>query len=222
MENIKLNNQYIYTMEKKGRKLFYNNINGKLAIAEKIQDLGKDFYEPAQDINIDLDEVCYEQLYLAVSESCNFRCKYCRQTKTPELVNMTIEEIKNAIDMFYSVAVKPKSIVFFGGEPLLNMDGIRFAIEYVRSFDSKVQFSMVINGSLCTKEIAQFFAEHKVEVIVSMDGPEEFHNEARINVNKEGTYKLAIRGYENLKEAGCKTGISAVIGPHNEKHFGNS
>ena len=55
MENIKLNNQYIYTMEKKGRKLFYNNINGKLAIAEKIQDFGKDFYEPAQDINIDLD-----------------------------------------------------------------------------------------------------------------------------------------------------------------------
>ena len=55
MENIKLNNQYIYTMEKKGRKLFYNNINGKLAIAEKIQDLEKDFYEPAQDINIDLD-----------------------------------------------------------------------------------------------------------------------------------------------------------------------
>ena len=98
MENIKLNNQYIYIMEKKGRKLFYNNINGKLAIAEKIQDLGKDFYEPAQDINIDLDEVCYEQLYLAVSESCNFRCKYCRQKKTPELVNMTIEEIKNAID----------------------------------------------------------------------------------------------------------------------------
>ena len=39
MENIKLNNQYIFTLEKEGRKLFYNNINGKLAIAEKIQDL---------------------------------------------------------------------------------------------------------------------------------------------------------------------------------------
>lgn len=219
MENVKLNNQYIYTLEKKGRKLFYNNINGKLAIAEKIQDLEKTFYETAQDINIDLDEVCYEQLYLAVSESCNFRCKYCRQKKTPKLVNMTTNEIKNAIDIFYSVAVKPKSIVFFGGEPLLNIEGIRFAIEYVRSFDQKVQFSMVINGSLCTKEIAQFFAEHNVEVIVSMDGPEEFHNEARININQEGTYKLAIRGYNNLKEAGCKTGISAVIGPHNEKHF---
>ena len=41
MENIKLNNQYIYTMEKEGRKLFYNNINGQFAIAEKIQDLKK-------------------------------------------------------------------------------------------------------------------------------------------------------------------------------------
>ena len=166
MENIKSNNQYIYTMEKEGKKLFYNSINGKLAIAKRIEDLEKDFYEPAQDIDIDLDEVCYEQLYLAVSESCNFRCKYCRQKKTLEIVNMTIEDIKNAIDTFYSVAKKTKSIVFFGGEPLLNIDGIKFAIEYVRGFDKNIQFSMVINGSLCTKEIANFFAKNQVAVIV--------------------------------------------------------
>lgn len=108
---------------------------------------------------------------------------------------------------------------FFGGEPLLNINGIKFAIEYVHEFDKNIQFSMVINGSLCTKEIASFLAKNQVEVIVSMDGPEEFHNRARININQEGTYRQAIRGYKNLKEAGCKTGISAVIGPHNEKHF---
>ena len=108
---------------------------------------------------------------------------------------------------------------FFGGEPLLNINGIKFAIEYVHEFDKNIQFSMVINGSLCTKEIASFLAKNQVEVIVSMDGPEEFHNRARININQEGTYRQAIRGYKNLKEAGCKTGISAVIGSHYEKHF---
>lgn len=219
MECIKVDNQHIFFLEKEGNKLCYNNINGKLAIAKEIGDLRKQFFELANDTFVDLDEVNYEQLYLAVSESCNFRCKYCRQKKTSNIVNMTIEDIKNAIDTFYSVAKKPKSIVFFGGEPLLNIDGIKFAIEYVRGFDKNIQFSMVINGSLCTKEIASFLAKNQVEVIVSMDGPEEFHNIARININQEGTYKQAIRGYKNLKEAGCKTGISAVIGPHNEKHF---
>ena len=219
MEYIKINNQYIFMMEREGRRLFYNNINGKLAVAEKVEDLENAFFEPAQDTHIDLDEISYEQLYLAVSESCNFRCKYCRQKKTENVINMTKEDIKNAIDTFYSIATKPKSIVFFGGEPLLNIEGIRFAIEYVRGFDSEVEFSTVINGSLCTKEIAQFFAKHQVEVIISMDGPETLHNKARINIYGNGTYQQAIRGYHYLKDAGCKTGITSVIGPHNEKHF---
>lgn len=219
MECTKINDQYIFTLKKGGRRLFYNNINGKLAIADRAEDLEPVFFEPARDIRIDLNEINYEQLYLAVSESCNFRCKYCRQKKTQELVNMTRDDIKNAIDTFCAVSRKPQSIVFFGGEPLLNMDGIRFAIEYVRSFNCDIRFSMVINGSLCTKEIARFFAEHQVEVIVSMDGPEELHNEARVNACKQGTYQEAVRGYHYLKEAGCMTGITAVIGPHNEKHF---
>lgn len=219
MEIVKIKEQYIFELEKNGIKLFYNNINGKLAVAKRIEDLENEFYDLPKDIDIDLDEISYEQLYLAVSESCNFRCKYCRQKKTKEIVNMTKEEIKNAIDTFYSVATKYRSVVFFGGEPLLNIEGIKYAIEYIRGFDKEIQFSMVINGSLCTEEIAKFLAENKVDVIVSMDGPEELHNLARVNTNQEGTYKKALQGYKNLKNAGCKAGISVVIGPHNEKHF---
>lgn len=219
MKNVKINGQYIFELEKNGIKLFYNNINGKLGVAKQIEDLKNEFYELPDDISINLNDINYEQLYLAVSESCNFRCKYCRQKKTNGIINMTMEEIKNAIDTFYSVARKHKSVVFFGGEPLLNINGIKYAIEYIRGFDREIQFSMVINGSLCTKEIADFLARNNVEVIVSMDGPERFHNLARININQEGTYLKALQGYKNLKEAGCKTGISAVIGPHNEKYF---
>lgn len=219
MKSIEINNQYIFVLEKNEHKIFYNNINGKIALAKNIEDLEPQFFEEAKDVKIDLNEFNYEQLYLAVSESCNFRCKYCRQKKTNNLVNMTTDEIKDAIDLFYSVSKKPKSIVFFGGEPLLNIKGIKFAIEYVNSFDKTIHFSTVINGSLCTKEIAEFFRKNNVEVIVSMDGPEKFHNIARINSEQKGTYKQAIRGYKYLKEAGCKTGISAVIGPHNEKNF---
>lgn len=177
------------------------------------------FLPPPLDITIDLDEVSYEQLYLAVSESCNFRCKYCRQRKTSSLENMSNDEIKNAIDVFYKVAKTPKSIVFFGGEPLLNFKGIEYAVNYVRAFDSNIPFSMVINGSLCTKEIARFLSQNRVEMIVSIDGPEIYHNMARCDVNGNSTYQKALRGYNLLKDAGCKTGITSVIGPHNEEHF---
>lgn len=219
MECLYYNNQYIYVLNRDKYRVFYNNQNGKIACSQDIQFLGKEFFEPATDTAVDLKKVEYEQLYLAVSESCNFRCKYCRQTKTSTIENMSISEIKNAIDTFYKVSTTPKSIVFFGGEPLLNYEGIQYAINYIRSFDEKIPFSMVINGSLCTKEIAEFFAANRVEVIVSLDGPEKYHNLARCTVNGDGTYKKAIRGYHLLREAGCLTGITAVIGPHNEDHF---
>ena len=219
MEQFKIRQQYVSLLRKNGKNIFYNHINGKIAVTSTTESLEDSFFLPAEDIRIDLEEVCYEQLYLVVSESCNFRCKYCRQEKSDDLLNMSEEDIRYAIDTFYSLSHNPRSVVFFGGEPLLNFKGIQYAVQYIRSFDRNISFSMVINGSLCTEEIAAFFAENHVEVIVSMDGPQSLHNQARVTLNGKGTYQEALRGYHILKKAGCRTGITAVIGPHNEQHF---
>lgn len=219
MEFKEINNQYVFTFRKGDCSFFYNNTNGNIAIAKDFCYLENKFYEPAKDLGVDIDEVDYEQLYLAVSESCNLNCKYCRQKRTHRLENMSTDEIKVAIDVFYSVSKKPKSVVFFGGEPLLNIQGIQYAIDYIRSFDKDVAFSMVINGSLCDEKISHFFANNNVEVIVSVDGPADIHNKARLFNRGNGTYENAIQGYRNLKNAGCITGITTVIGPHNENCF---
>ena len=219
MEQFKIRKQDVSLLRKNDRNIFYNHINGKIAVADSAESLEDSFFLPAEDIRINLDEVSYEQLYLVVSESCNFRCKYCRQKKTDQLLNMSEEDIRYAIDAFFSLSKNPRSVVFFGGEPLLNFKGIHYAIQYIRDFDKNINFSLVINGSLCTEEIAAFFAENHVEVIVSMDGPEVFHNNARVKADGRGTYQEALRGYRFLKKAGCRTGITAVIGPHNEQHF---
>ena len=219
MKKLIINGQTIFCVGNENAKLFYNNANGKIACYDSIDEIEPSFFEAPTDVFMKTQPIEYEQLYLAVSESCNFRCKYCRQIKTGELVNMTLKEIKDAIDKFISVAKNPKSVVFFGGEPLLNFSGIKFAIEYIRAINHNVKFSTVINGSLCTEEIAEFFAKNDVEVIVSMDGPESIHNRSRVYENGNGTYYEALRGYEILKRAGCRTGVTAVIGPHNEKNF---
>lgn len=219
MRCVKIKEQYIYCLSSEKYTLFYNNVNGQIAYAKCINSIDDAFFIEPNDTKINLNNVAYEQLYLAVSESCNFRCKYCRQHKSGALVNMSIDDIKNAIDTFYSVSSTPKSVVFFGGEPLLNIKGIQYAIDYIKGIDSDMPFSMVINGSLCTNEIANYLAKNDVEVIVSLDGPENLHNKARVYLGGNGTYKEALQGYLNLKNAGCTTGITTVIGPHNEKHF---
>ena len=61
MKSIKINNQHIFVLEKNEHKLFYNNINGKIALAEKIEDLEPAIFEPAKYVKIDLNEFCYDQ-----------------------------------------------------------------------------------------------------------------------------------------------------------------
>lgn len=208
MKFLEINNHYIYHISKGDKILCYNNINGNIAYVKGFSLLDESFFDEPNDTDINFDEVNYEQLYLAVSESCNFRCKYCRQQKSHVLANMSLDEIKYAIDTFLSVSKSPKSVVFFGGEPLLNFEGIRYAIEYIRTLNPNISFSMVINGSLCKPEIASYFAQNNVEVIVSLDGPKEIHNASRLNLNGKSTYQEALKGYLNLKEAGCVTGIT--------------
>ena len=219
MEKYVIRKQNIYVLKDKDLSLFYNSQNGKLALAKDVSDLIEDFFSQSYDTVISCDETQFEQLYLAVSESCNYRCKYCRQDKSNETRIMSIDEIKNAIDIFFKHSKSPKSVVFFGGEPLLNYIGIKFAIEYINQLSEGIKYSMVTNGSLCTKEYADFFSHNHVEVIVSLDGPEWIHNKARINKSGRGTYDESIRGYNLLKESGCVTGLTTVIGPHNENHF---
>jgi sulfatase maturation enzyme AslB (radical SAM superfamily) len=222
--------QYLFCLEENGQSVYYNNKNGKLAICREVNknrledivenlEIAEFFSLDESLFRIDPVEIKYEQLYLAVSESCNFRCRYCRQRKTKDIINMTNEDIINAVDTFYDISDSPKSVVFFGGEPLLNAVGIMFAVNYIRSFDSDIPFSMVTNGALCSKELAYFFAANRVEVIVSLDGPEELNDAARISADGTGTYQNTLNGYRYLREAGCTVGISSVIGPHNGNYF---
>ena len=218
-----------------GKKtIYFNNLNGKIAVNNVIEDetlISEDSIKEldvlgffSNDLNISKftstpRELRFEQLYLIVSEDCNMRCKYCRQKSNNAIDDMTNEEIKNSIDVFYKVSHNPQSVVFYGGEPLMNIVGIEFAINYIRSFDTNIKFSIVTNATLCDRNIANFLSKHNVDVIVSMDGAEKLHDKVRLSKEGSGTYQAASDGYHFLKDAGCTIGISCVIGPHNEKHF---
>ena len=77
-------------------------------------------------------------LWLNVSNDCNMRCIYCFEHggdygKTKRI--MSIDRIKDCIDFWYKYLNKDAKdiyVIFFGGEPLLNKKGIKFAVKYVR------------------------------------------------------------------------------------------
>ncbi|MBF0543338.1 MAG: radical SAM protein [Candidatus Riflebacteria bacterium] len=161
-----------------------------------------------------------KNIVMLVDNRCNYRCDYCQieenMNESQMSHSMTLDTAEKALDLF-EANIKPddkKTVSITGGEPLMNIPAVKYILERVM----KIKGSRVIiftNGSLVTKELADFFARTKALMLVSLDGPAEVHNKFRVFKNGTGTFESSLEGYKLLRDAGCKTGISAVTGVHN-------
>lgn len=178
-----------------------------------------------------------ETLYLLLSDHCNLRCSYCFiHQSMPEVYTrktMSWETAQTAIDMFFAnVANNPpetkksrKTILFYGGEPLLNFAVLRKAVLYVEDVYKKELaelgngfiFSLITNGTLLTEEMAAFLVAHpRIAITVSLDGPKEINDQKRIHINGKGSYNQVVRGLRTLRQAGCKNvSLSCTLDEHN-------
>lgn len=89
---------------------------------------------------------------------CNFDCTYCFETNKEEVKHQTIEDIKNWLD---DIAEKenhndPVTVVFFGGEPMIRFDLIKYIVNYgIEKYPGKFWWYMTTNGSLLLKNIME-------------------------------------------------------------------
>lgn len=192
---------------------------GFLVNAENNESALQNRLKPSNKVHIGL-------MYLLPTDACNFKCKYCfieeAFPKDHKLTYMTPETAKKAIDLFAKIS-KPaknnrKRVQFYGGEPLLNPELIKFAVKYMREEIRlpDTDISLITNGSLINPDIAEFLKRHQVDTSISLDGPREVNNIGRVYPNGRGTYESAVRGYKTLKEAGIeKVGVSYTVGSHN-------
>lgn len=142
---------------------------------------------------------------LVLGDVCNLKCRNCFVLNRPHgHTIMSKEDLKMVLESTFKWG-KDKELKyhFFGGEPILTMARVQQAVamieEAVRSgvILSPV-LTMTTNGTLITKEIAKYFAEHSIQVGISIDGPEAVNDAIR----GTGTYQLIKRGYQILRENG--------------------
>ena len=148
------------------------------------------------------------QLILELTGACNLRCKYCIYSSSEKSFRdfnsegMSEEIIKKSIDYMYEHGDDEVYISFYGGEPLIRFDLMKYAIEYAkkRLINKKLHFGFTTNLTLMTKEIAEYLVKiQNLSIVCSIDGPEEIHDASRVYVNGDGTYKDAIKGLDMLK-----------------------
>ncbi|GKX68540.1 radical SAM protein [Inconstantimicrobium mannanitabidum] len=188
------------------------------------------FYSPSHFENLDnmLDNK-FRQVVLELTEKCNLRCRYCiynddyDEKRNHGTKNMSKEVAIAAIDYANSHGDSEKgiSVSFYGGEPLVNFDLLKYCIEYSQKtiIDKKLSFSMTTNGTLMTKEIAEFLASiENLSVVCSIDGPKDIHDSYRKYINGNGTFNDAIRGLKYLvlafgEKAKTQLSLSMVFTP---------
>lgn len=152
-----------------------------------------------------------KSVILETTERCNLRCKYCiYHPKHPEYrgfgkKDMPFEVARKSINYLLSHS-KNSNIVyigFYGGEPLLNFDLIIKVVNYIKSknLDRDIRFSMTTNGTLITTSIAKFLVDNKFNLVISLDGPKDIHDENRIFENGKGSFEKTKQGIINLNNA---------------------
>ncbi|MFA6190130.1 MAG: radical SAM protein [Candidatus Staskawiczbacteria bacterium] len=172
-----------------------------------------------------------ETIFILLTDMCNLACHYCMiNGNMPEQCKgskaMTWDIAKEAVDMYFA-NIKPtkfhKTIVFYGGEPLLAFPLIKQIVGYIHDnygkelAEFKIGLLLITNGTKITEEIAGYLAQHpEITICVSLDGLQETNDQKRVYCGGKGTFCDITRGIELLHCAGRKDiNISATIDEHN-------
>jgi uncharacterized protein len=155
-------------------------------------------------------------LELMVTHGCNMGCRYCYGASGPEqwkdaphlygssTAGMSLETAKKGVDFLFKESGDQKdlSVIFFGGEPLLEFSLIQKIVPYIREREQdtgrKVDLSISTNGLLLTERVVRFLNKHKIGCQVSIDGNREIQDINRCLPGGRGSYAHVVPGINRL------------------------
>jgi uncharacterized protein len=150
-------------------------------------------------------ELC---ITMIVTRKCNFKCPYCYEVYENKVMDWdiyikSIDFIMNFIEAHHS---KKVYLSFFGGEPTLEAKNIikfmELLHERVHKLDNKIvlQAGITTNGYLLDQSLfTKFVAQGIVRYQITIDGLEEVHNQSRMLLNGNGTWKTIINNVLAVK-----------------------
>jgi len=98
-----------------------------------------------------------------------------------------------------------EKIVFFGGEPCLNVDVIEYlcSLFYNYKFDKSLKelpkFGIITNGTIWNKRLIGVIKKYITFITVSINGEEKINDTNRIDKQGKGTYYRIAKFIDNIK-----------------------
>ena len=156
---------------------------------------------------------------------CNLRCKYCYYLEKSKLYDdnknhvITDALLEKFIKEYIEAQTTPQVLfTWHGGETLMRpISFYRRALELQRYYarGRQIDNSIQTNGILLNDEWCRFFKENNFLVGVSIDGPQEFHDEYRRNVMGKPSFHQVMKGIDLLNKHGVEWNALAVVNDFN-------
>ncbi|MGE5328326.1 MAG: radical SAM protein [Deltaproteobacteria bacterium] len=157
--------------------------------------------------------VSFSLCYLILTEDCNLRCKYCYENANRcSNSYMSVETAKQSADFLFDNAlkhgIKYLNIIFFGGEPLLNLDVMTkfffYATEKANQYNIKIWFLLITNGTIYNTQYEKFILQwyktiNNVSIQISTDGIPEVQDKNRRTIDDKPTSKIVSGNILKLK-----------------------
>jgi len=151
---------------------------------------------------------------LNAASVCNLDCIYCWNRggaygRMEQKRLMDRETAIRAIDLANASGFEKGDILvdIYGGEPLLNFDVVRAAMEHCKEIEKEsggkrtFSFKVTTNGTLLTQEMVDFLSAMGTSLGISIDGTKKVHNRNRPFPGGGSTWDLIRRNVAAAVEA---------------------
>jgi uncharacterized protein len=173
--------------------------------------------DPARRASIDAPAPQIQLLVVQPTPFCNIDCRYCY---LPDRSNKAVVTDKTLSNLFSQVFAsgwtgEELSVVWHAGEPtVLPVDFYRRAFRLIDGLKPpgvEINHSFQTNGTLLDDDWCDFFVEQRVNVGVSIDGPQRLHDINRRTRSGRGTFDRTIAGIRLLRRKGVPFHVITVL-----------
>ena len=160
---------------------------------------------------------------------CNLDCRYCYYLQKTDLYPAG-ESYRMADDLLESyivqhIAASPKELIYFswhGGEPTaLGLDYFRRIVELQHKHQPagrRIVNGLQTNGTLLNEEWCRFLGAEQFDVGLSLDGPQELHDDYRVTKGGKRTHKQVVQAYRLLQHHRVPCNLLCVVHNRNAQH----
>lgn len=159
---------------------------------------------------------------------CNLNCKYCYYLEKANLYRdedkagrftMSDDLLERFIESYIESQTSPNVLFcWHGGETLMRpLSFYKRVVELQKRYarGRQIDNTLQTNGTLLTDEWCEFFREQGWLIGVSIDGPQEFHDEYRKNKMGQPSFRKVMQGINLLKKHGVEWNALAVVNDFN-------